>query len=782
MAMPPEKKNAKPVAANTTEAGRGQGKATQGFREILSGYRALKEEKALSKAAGKKPAMRTAEYVRRLKYDGHRMAVWTQYRRAMLDRQREIARSFRGSWNPHLKAWIYPASTCGEAVYELAKVAGDSLNRVERMFNRAVAKPAEDSEIALALGVRLFESIDGTTVVFAEFDRRISSVLFGLKAELDSRLKCFVVPAPWEDVVAALEDEAGVHAQTIERDPRILDLAELPDDFAFQWRPLDGRPKLQLGETDGPLEVRVNPNPVAREVLLAAAESRRRLEVDEAELAAASKTYGLRNYQYDGVRHLLSYDGSLLGDDMGLGKSRQAVVAALLRGGRVLVGCPAFLKLNWRDEITKVAPDQAPFVQVLWGGAMEIDPQARWVVVNYELMGRLEDADLADFEIGIFDEAHYLKEPSSLRTQHVFRVAANLKHRYLLTGTPILNRSAELYTLMRLSGHPLGAMDYPMFQRVFNDSQEGRQILAEQVNQWFLRRLKSDVLDELPGKQRQQVKLELTKAQQAEYDAVINDPDITALKKVNALRQRLEEWRRPYIVDTTAALCDGTDNKVIVFCAYKDSVAEIEERLEDLGIGYVRILGGDTPRQRKAAEDRFQNDPDVQVLVATTAAAGVGLNLTRANYVLFASLPWTPGVQDQAEDRAHRMGQEREVSVLIPLFANTIDYDLWEIVEFKRQLVDDVIEQRRRDPASAGSVPEIKEQDIERELAERLTRPASAPARPKLQIGSGQPSAAEAAKKSVELTAEVDDVALERAAPVSAPLPRPKAQRRLFAR
>ncbi|MDK2126475.1 DEAD/DEAH box helicase [Parachitinimonas caeni] len=395
--------------------------------------------------------------------------------------------------------------------------------------------------------------------------------------------------------------------------------------------------------------------------------------------------YSLRTHQQLGVKHLIRQTGALLADDMGLGKTRQAVVAADLVAEpdqQVLIACPASLVLNWRNEILAVDP-QARI------GIQRAEFEARWLVCNYEQLHKLKSA-LAKVAVLIVDEAHVLKEPSAAKTRLTFEVAAQIPHRMLLTGTPIMNREAELHTLLRLSGHALGQMPQGQFVSQFAGSSEFRQSLHAQLGDWMLRRSKDEVLRELQGKQRQLLTLPLNDTQTTEYEEILRDPALIGFQRMGTLRQWLEQEKLPWVRERIGLL--GADDKLIVFCEFKQSVREVVAHCEQLGIECVSLTGEDSTRQRQAAIDRFQQDPAVRVFVGTTMAAGTGITLTAANYVCFASLPWTPGLLEQAEDRAFRLGQLRLVIVQIPLLAGTIDQQLWELLLHKKTVASEVIE------------------------------------------------------------------------------------------
>ena len=403
-------------------------------------------------------------------------------------------------------------------------------------------------------------------------------------------------------------------------------------------------------------------------------------DLDELDQAIAA--FPLYDYQAVGVRFLVTRSSALLADDMGLGKTRQALTASLVqaKGGRILVVTLASLILNIEREVRMIQPDATVSLQV-------DDPACQWVITNYErLRSFVHTAD--SFSIMVIDEAHRLKEPTAECTKHAFDIAAQIPNRYLLTGTPVLNREAELHTLLRLSGHPIGQMQLREFCDQFAGSKEFRNALRARLADWMLRRRK-DVLPQLRGKHRQPFAVELNDAERQEYQSIFAGAD-TPLVRIGQLRRLLERAKVAAVVERLSQM--GPDDKAIVFCEFKDTVSAVEESCAAAGLLTATLLGHHTGKRRQAAVDRFQQDPECRVFVGTTGAAGTGINLTAANYVLFCSLPWTPALQAQAEDRAYRNGQLRPVMVQIPLVESSIDQHLWQMLLSKQALASDLLE------------------------------------------------------------------------------------------
>ncbi|MFJ5299237.1 DEAD/DEAH box helicase [Pseudomonas sp. NPDC088368] len=447
--------------------------------------------------------------------------------------------------------------------------------------------------------------------------------------------------------------------------------------------------RMQLGGQAPEAGPKSESNDGEADVYLASIPSIRLTELTEEFIDHALQQHSLMEHQPAGIRHLLQRTSALLADDMGLGKTRQAIIAAAIRaqGKPILVIVLTSLIINWQREIQTVFPDALIALQ-------KHDPGCQWVIVNYERLGDFVQFG-SHFAVMIVDEAHRLKEPTAAWTRHGFDIAANVPNRYLLTGTPVLNRESELHTLLRLSGHPIGQLPLREFCERFAGNPDFRQTLRSQISDWMMRRRK-DVLPNLKGKQRQTVSVVLTTDERKEYNEILRS-DRHTFARLGALRQMLERIKVRVIVDLISEL--DVEDKAILFCEHKETVFELDDRLSAAGLECVTLVGSDTPKKRQKSIDRFQQDPDVRFFIGTTSAAGTGNNLTAANYVFFLGLPWTPGLQDQAEDRAFRNGQLRAVFVKIPLVEDSIDQQLWQMLQSKRSLAQDLIEP---DPIAAS--------------------------------------------------------------------------------
>ena len=417
-------------------------------------------------------------------------------------------------------------------------------------------------------------------------------------------------------------------------------------------------------------------------------------------------------HQSDGVAFLLSKKRAILADDMGLGKTRQAIVAmeAGCPDGSILVVCPASIKLNWKREILMV--DDGASIEVLGVDKDQTDTP-RWIIVNYDLLGKhAERLHAIDWAGIILDEAHFIKNASK-RTSHCLKllgVQAEARapvigpdYVFLLTGTPMTNRPKDLFNLFRCVGHP-AARSFLSFAKRYceayrNDygwvttgasNLDELNLLMKEVS---IRRKKDEVLD-LPPKVRSWVPVDIS-ASKAALNAIDSflawysgtDPsqpnDTEFLARLTKVRTALHKAKfnavSERIKDVTAA-----GEKVVVFTCFTDG---IERHKAKLGDQAVTITGSDTADKRMKAVDRFQSDPHVRVALCNIIAGGVGITLTAGSHVIFQDLDWVPANHAQAEDRCYRIGQERRVSVEYFHAAGTLDSYIAELLEGKMKLI-----------------------------------------------------------------------------------------------
>jgi superfamily II DNA or RNA helicase len=628
------------------------------------------------------PARRS--FVTKAVSDGRRMGLATQFFEGVSKEMRELG----ASWMPLRRMWVVPVDEMRALLEGVAKLGRSqpSLAFDDARDKAALAwhHPVPDFFVSL-FDVQLLPLASGGFACTSIFDVVFTRAM----RKLGGRFHKFA--AAWE-IKTSKEQILDV----LRRDVGLDEVFVFVHDSMVQLENLVAPPKAGV-----PIKVMGAPPPHggpagAGEVagsgfLSAMGTPMERLAIDEVALANATETCGLRDYQVVGVRHLLGLTSALLADDMGLGKTRQAIVAAHLASldTRILVVCPASLCLNWQREIQTVFPEQA--IGLIGEHSMDRLRDCRWIIANYERLGGLVRETTLSIGTMLIDEAHYLKEHQAGRTRNAFLLAERIPRRFLLTGTPVLSREIEVHTLLRLSGHPIGQIELADFRERFAGAPERRAELASRLSEWMLRRGK-DVLTDL-GDKTQQVRYVRPADGMAGYEAIMKDMTLQSMPKITKLRQHLESLKVDFIVESIE--CLAQDAKAIVFCEYMDTVEALREAFKAAGIGCVSLVGSDAPKKRMKAIDEFQANPNVRVFIGTTMAAGVGITLTAANYVFFASLPWTPALKRQAEDRAYRSGQRRDVFVIIPVVAGTIDEQVFALLGTKKEIEDDIVESLR---------------------------------------------------------------------------------------
>lgn len=446
-------------------------------------------------------------------------------------------------------------------------------------------------------------------------------------------------------------------------------------------------------------------------------------------------------FQRAGIAYAMNRPNVMIGDEMGLGKTIQGIGISNADPSvrSVLVICPASLKLNWQREWQKW---DVKGLSVGIANGKEF-PATDVVVVNYDIIGKHRATiDARQWDLMITDECHYLKNPDTIRAKAVLGAKANerkgtaavppisAKRRAFLTGTPIVNRPVELWPLVQaLDPQGLGRSFFSYAQRycAAQKNQYGWDFggashldeLQEKLRSTFMvRRLKSEVLTELPPKVRQVIEIpanglsglvakeaamaqrheelmdalrasaELAKAEGAEAFNVavrkLRDAGQIAFEDMAQARHDLALAKVPYLVEHLEDAIESS-GKVVVMVWHRDVISALMEKFGDRA---VQVHGGVTIADRQAAVDRFQTDPTCQVFVGSIKAAGVGLTLTAASHVVFGELWWVPGDITQAEDRCHRIGQANSVLVQHLVVDGSLDARMAKVMVAKQNVID----------------------------------------------------------------------------------------------
>lgn len=442
-------------------------------------------------------------------------------------------------------------------------------------------------------------------------------------------------------------------------------------------------------------------------------------------------------YQQAGIGAftLTKRSGMLLGDEMGLGKTVQA--AGIINNNhaikKVLILAPAFLCINWCKELNTWLRGVRN-LSIWRAKGKHWDHNANIVAMSYDSTGRWErELRAKEWDLIVCDECHYLKNPNSARTRRVFggRIdkvdipPIRAKKRLMLTGTPILNNPIEVLPIAKYCDPVAWGDSLSDFKDRYGSTVESAKNLRElhtRLRQSIMvRRLKKDVLKDLPPKRRQVIEVEPDHAARAaiaqenkafdewmkvrkEFQKIKTEEspsssDNDYRKKLRALRQgsvaawaALARMRKdvgirkvPWIIAAIEEIIE-TGEKLIVFCHHKVVISRIAEHFKSQCV----VVNGSTPVEAKnaACEDFQDSNSNVRLFIGGLKSAGVGLTLTAASVVLFGELDWTPAVLSQAEDRAHRIGQLNPVLVQHIVLAGSLDAHMSQKLIAKQEMAD----------------------------------------------------------------------------------------------
>ena len=459
----------------------------------------------------------------------------------------------------------------------------------------------------------------------------------------------------------------------------------------------------------------------------------------------------------------------LIADEMGVGKTVQAIGLSCLyqKDWPVLVICPSSLKFAWRDEINLWLSDilEKDDVQVIRHSKNGFKLDKKYYIISYDLSVRMIDKIIKKkFNYIIADEAHYLKSKSAKRTMCLTPILQRSKRVVLLTGTPILAKPMEIYPLLHIlrpdkfKGFkefgtrycdpkmlPYGLIDW-------SGSSNSRE-LNSILNRLMIRRLKKDVLSQLPPKKRQKIeiatdskvikklkifmeksskKFEELLGTQIELDKlgidlnelnpdkekeknteknkenkdISEEKEDTLLNKFNKAYSMTGEAKLPGIKDYVNYLVDNSC-KFLIFAHHTEVLDAIEDEIIQDKIGYIRIDGKVQIEKRQELVNKFQTDEECLVAILSITACATGLTLTKASTVVFAELHFTPSIMIQAEDRAHRIGQDAGcVNIHYLVGEDTLDVLLFRKLNEKQNIVSTTLDNKSKDL----NVTKIKEQ------------------------------------------------------------------------
>jgi SNF2 family DNA or RNA helicase len=423
------------------------------------------------------------------------------------------------------------------------------------------------------------------------------------------------------------------------------------------------------------------------------------------------------SHQKEAIEKLLANDRYILADDMGLGKTTSTVIASIeSKAKKVLIVCPASLKINWQREIELYSDDYTLIVEgKKWGSTF------KYYIINYDILKNFHTTEKTEesdaykiimkegFDLAIIDEAHYISNPQAQRTKLLNDILAKIPKVWLLTGTPMTSRPINYYNLLKIVNSPLTLnwKSYVMrYCKGYQFRVGGRKVwntsgasnldeLRDQTKAVVLRRMKTDILD-LPEKIVSPIWLEL---KNTFYDDELSEflrisEENKEKESITVTLNRLMKLRQLIAIEKVEHTCElidrvlEQDKKVIVFTNFTMSLDMLHEKYKKKSV----ILDGRMSKDRRQQSvDRFQNDSKIKVFIGNIKAAGVGITLTSADTVIMNDLSFVPADHSQAEDRAYRYGQKNSVLVYYPVFENTIEKTIYNILQKKKDIIDHVM-------------------------------------------------------------------------------------------
>lgn len=462
----------------------------------------------------------------------------------------------------------------------------------------------------------------------------------------------------------------------------------------------------------------------------------------------------LLDYQRGGIHYAELKDGRiLLADDMGLGKTIQGIGIAkkYIQDWPVVVVAPASLLLNWRSEFLKWLPNDLKNGDVSVMKNSKMNPSGKIVVCSYDYAFK-KTVELYQFlgarGILLVDEAQNIKTLAAKRTGGVINLSHFAKRSVLMTGTPILNRIEELYSLV----HAIAPQDWgtyydfvfrycnakkTKFGLVVNGISNDEELQRRLRDTIMCRRLKKDVLKQLPEKRRSTFVLEPDKTLKNQASNIIKDHVERIIYYIDDCNEDLQMVKSKILSDQSVNISDTLFEayklsgmakvnslcawvkekiesglkKIIIFGHHADFLNKVQESIEKMNVdiekrndkeksdelkieplGIMRIDGKTSKDKRFKNQNMFQEDPKCNIALLSINAANSGLTLTASNVVIMGELPWTPGVSRQAEDRVHRIGQKENVDIYYTIAEGTFDGALWNMLKNKSIIASKVLD------------------------------------------------------------------------------------------
>ncbi len=432
-------------------------------------------------------------------------------------------------------------------------------------------------------------------------------------------------------------------------------------------------------------------------------------ELNTIELDLSLMNATLRSYQEFGTKYILNQQRVLLGDEMGLGKTMQAIacMAHLTAKGkqRFLVVCPVSVMVNWAREIaqhSKLVPS------VIYGSKRdrlfeEWQEKGGVAVTTYESLTKLDITSIKTIDMMTVDEAHYIKNPEAARTRAIRKVIDASDYCLLMTGTPLENRVDEMIFLTSLLRPTLSEELGSIRTIVKADT------FRTKIAPVYLRRVREDVLTELPEKVETDEWCTLSEAEKKLYVDALLHSNISAMRQVSFNVEKDEDSGKLNRILELVEEAAEDDRKIIIFSFFLNTIERIAAALGDRCVGIIN--GSISSQNRQALIEKLSEAPAGSVIVSQITAGGVGLNIQCASVVILCEPQWKPSIENQAISRCYRMGQAKTVMVHRLLNDNTIDEHVRAILKEKSEIFDEYADESEITSVNKGLINDIIEEE-----------------------------------------------------------------------
>lgn len=420
-------------------------------------------------------------------------------------------------------------------------------------------------------------------------------------------------------------------------------------------------------------------------------------------------------FQKLGFEFLCASNGrALILDQMGVGKTLQSLTyIAHQEFKKTLVVCPASIKYSWQGEVSKWTDLKSLIIQSGIDTSADDINKHDIIIINYDILKKYFDIlNSIKWDCLICDESSYLKNPSTIRSKAVKELSLVIPHIILLSGTPILNRVVELFPGLSILERDIWNDWWNFTKRYCSghrdfwgwraDGASNTEELKERINHLFIRRNKEDVLKDLPSKTFVDIPIELTAEDKQLYNLAEKNfldylldiknkseedanktMSAVALAKLNELRQVSNQSKINPAIELAENIIDSGE-KVLIFCSFNKPLELLKEHFKDRA---VMIIGKTPEEERKEAIYNFQGNSKIKVFLGGIKSSGMGITLTEASAVIFIDEPWTPADHEQAEDRAHRIGNKAENITIYQIYArNTVDEYMKNVLVKKKKV------------------------------------------------------------------------------------------------